>query len=193
MWTCTTLWPGDDAGYGPTGAHASIDPPPASYAPRRIHGLRELTHIFPIQLIESLEPRIAPAALFAFAESDGDSVTIKTSKGANTDLATAVTLDPTNAFIASINRTAPIFAGTNPSIVSKPGGVEQAEIHEAVNETNPVRISAEQFALAIGDPEQLGIRRLTVGGSERIALTPGPGNDVLVLGAIPVTTLQEVT
>src|SRR4051812_14417940 len=37
--------------------------------------------------LEALEPRIAPAAILTFLDVDGDTITIKTSKGTNADLA----------------------------------------------------------------------------------------------------------
>lgn len=43
-------------------------------------------------MIELLEPRVAPAAVFHFTDLDGDKVTINTSKGTNADLATAISL-----------------------------------------------------------------------------------------------------
>ena len=40
--------------------------------------------------IEWLEARIAPAAVFTYADVDGDLVTVKTSKGTNDDLKSIV-------------------------------------------------------------------------------------------------------
>lgn len=41
-------------------------------------------------IIEGLETRIAPAAIFTFTDADGDLVTVETSKGTNTELNAAI-------------------------------------------------------------------------------------------------------
>jgi hypothetical protein len=40
-------------------------------------------------IVEALESRIVPAAVFTFTDVDGDAVTVKTSKGTNADLSAA--------------------------------------------------------------------------------------------------------
>ncbi len=80
--------------------------------------------------IEPLESRIAPAAIFTFTDPDGDTVTVKTSKGGNGDLAAAGVLTFNLAgnvprqlqkIDLSVN---PIFAGTDLTVTAArgPGG-----------------------------------------------------------------------
>src|SRR5262249_27596031 len=66
---------------------------------------KKTTHVFPEPsfsihqhspmntpaVIEPLEARIAPAAVFTFTDVDGDLVTVKTSKGTNDQLAALIT------------------------------------------------------------------------------------------------------
>lgn len=81
-----------------------------------------------ISRIETLEARIAPAAVFVFTDVDGDTVTVKTSKGTNADLAAALTFsDPNPANprqLQTINLSGPPgpsspFAGTDLSVTAK--------------------------------------------------------------------------
>ncbi len=81
--------------------------------------------------IELLETRIAPAAVFTFTDTDGDRVTITTSKGTNADLLAPNVLGFSNAADVprqlqsiDLSRNA-VFAGTNLSVIATrvgPGG-----------------------------------------------------------------------
>ncbi|MEA3212061.1 MAG: hypothetical protein QOE70_5118 [Chthoniobacter sp.] len=87
-------------------------------------------------MIESLEKRIAPAGVVHYVETDGDIVTVKTSKGTNTDLlgiltdqnGTAITEGKTGVNGVTVNfiknaTTAGIFAGTDLTISASGGNV----------------------------------------------------------------------
>lgn len=85
-----------------------------------------------ITRIEALEARIAPAAVFVFTDVDGDTVTVKTSKGTNADLAAALTFsDPNPANprqLQTINLSGPPgpaspFAGTDLTVTAKRGAL----------------------------------------------------------------------
>ncbi len=85
-----------------------------------------------ITRIETLEARIAPAAVFVFTDVDGDTVTVKTSKGTNADLAAALTFsDPNPANprqLQTINLSGPPgpaspFAGTDLTVTAKRGAL----------------------------------------------------------------------
>ena len=82
--------------------------------------------------IEILEARIAPAAVFVFTDVDGDTVTVKTSKGTNAELSAALTFsdpNPTNPRqLQTINLSGPPgpsspFAGTDLSVTAKRGAL----------------------------------------------------------------------
>jgi len=84
-------------------------------------------------MIELLEPRVAPAAVFHFTDLDGDKVTISTTKGKTADLQDLITLNKPNpsqpnAHLDSIHFTgsaalAATFAGTSLTVsVVKSGG-----------------------------------------------------------------------
>src|SRR5688500_17289997 len=72
-------------------------------------------------VIELLEGRIAPAALLTFIDADGDSVTIKTSKGANADLAPLITTETSGMGVAireiDLSKASSIFDGTDLSVL----------------------------------------------------------------------------
>jgi len=78
-------------------------------------------------LIEVLETRIAPAAVFTFTDVDGDLVTLKTSKGTNADLAApgVVTLAASGVGMQlqklDLSLNAGVFAGTNVTLAAKRG------------------------------------------------------------------------
>ena len=59
-------------------------------AQRRFTSAHQKTPAMPAFFIEPLEARIAPAAIFTYIDVDGDLVTIKTSKGTDTQLADIV-------------------------------------------------------------------------------------------------------
>jgi hypothetical protein len=67
-------------------------------------------------MIEPLEDRIAPAAILNFTDAAGDSITVKASKGTNTQLATAVVRSGGN--ITAINLSNAIYEGSNFSITA---------------------------------------------------------------------------
>ena len=78
-------------------------------------------------MIEPLEARIAPAAVFTFTDPDGDRVTVKTSKGTNADLAAAgvLTFDtaadvPRQLRTIDLSANA-VFAGTDLTITAARG------------------------------------------------------------------------
>jgi hypothetical protein len=72
-------------------------------------------------MIEPLESRIAPAAILTFTDGAGDAVTVKASKGTNTQLSTAVVRS--GGDITAINLPNTIYEGSNFSIsVSIPHG-----------------------------------------------------------------------
>src|SRR5688572_12817227 len=78
-------------------------------------------------MIEALETRIAPAAVFTFTDVDGDLVTIKTSKGTNAELAAIITkmeVVPGTTPKEQLQKidfsaNAAVFAGTNLTITAK--------------------------------------------------------------------------
>jgi hypothetical protein len=79
-------------------------------------------------IVEALESRIAPAAVFTFTDVDGDAVTVKTSKGSNADLAAVITTSTPAGSVAgglkldTINLAMnPVFDGTDLSVTAKPG------------------------------------------------------------------------
>jgi hypothetical protein len=77
--------------------------------------------------IETLEARIAPAAIFSLTDVDGDIVTVKTSKGTDANLIAAMTTSSAGVGgqIREIDlSTNAVFAGTDliVTVVKKPGG-----------------------------------------------------------------------
>ncbi|HEX8297078.1 MAG TPA: hypothetical protein VF593_12305 [Chthoniobacteraceae bacterium] len=79
-------------------------------------------------MIESLENRIAPAAVISFTEVDGDKVTIKTSKGTSAALDAIVDVNNgdvnvTEFAINFVEDGTGIFEGTNVTITVKTGSV----------------------------------------------------------------------
>ena len=68
--------------------------------------------------IESLEPRIAPAAVLSFTDVDGDLVTVKSSKGTLAQLDAAVARDGSN-FITAITLDPMNFDGASISVDAK--------------------------------------------------------------------------
>jgi hypothetical protein len=81
----------------------------------------------PTSTIEPLESRIAPAAVFTFTDVDGDTVTVKTSKGTNVDLVAAIHLTDVGGghkrleFIDFAFNPI-VFSKTNVSITAATGG-----------------------------------------------------------------------
>jgi hypothetical protein len=69
-------------------------------------------------MIEPLESRIAPAAILTFTDSDGDAITVKASKGTDTQLATAVARDGLGN-ITAITLSNSIYEGSDFSIAAK--------------------------------------------------------------------------
>lgn len=80
-----------------------------------------------LRRIEALEPRLAMAGTFTYADVDGDVVTVWTNLGTDTALASALTLVPAGVSggrqLASVNLSAPEFAGTSLRIKVEAGGV----------------------------------------------------------------------
>jgi hypothetical protein len=76
-----------------------------------------------VRAIEALESRIAPAAVFTFTESDGDLVTVTSSKGDDAALAAAVNVSGGSQYIERIDLTAAVFAGTNLKVTAERGGL----------------------------------------------------------------------
>lgn len=91
-------------------------------------------------MIESLESRIAPAAVFKFTDVDGDLVTVKTTKGTNELLENICTLTPVTpgsapSHLDKIDFTSTMdassaFAGTDLAVTvkKKPGGDGRVEV-----------------------------------------------------------------
>jgi hypothetical protein len=85
--------------------------------------------------IELLETRIAPAAIFTYTDFDGDKVTVKTSKGTNTDLAAILTFsdladNPRQLRLVNFTLNPAVFSGTDVSItaVKKGNGNGNADV-----------------------------------------------------------------
>jgi len=82
-------------------------------------------------MIESLESRIAPAAILAFTDSDGDAITVKASKGTNAQLATAVARDGMGN-ITVVTLSSAIYEGSNFSITATTPHGSHGDGHIAV-------------------------------------------------------------
>ena len=73
--------------------------------------------------VETLESRLTPAAVFTYTDVDGDSVTVRTNRGTDAELAAIISLAPEGIgqelqrIDFSLN--APVFAGTNLSVTAR--------------------------------------------------------------------------
>lgn len=122
-----------DGGFGSSNEMVVIDNPvgAANTAPRSRPISATSSSRISLMNIEPLETRIAPAAVFTFTDTDGDKVTVKTSKGTDADLAAANVLVFNT--IADVPRQLqkidlslnPVFAGTDLTVTATrvgPGG-----------------------------------------------------------------------
>lgn len=73
---------------------------------------------------ESLESRLALAGVFSFVDTDGDHATVRSTRGTDGDLLSAVTLVPAGVGfqLARVDLSAPVFAGTRLRITATPSG-----------------------------------------------------------------------
>lgn len=138
--------------------------------------------------IEPLEPRIAPAAIFTYTDLDGDKVTIKTSAGNDSLLATGVTLS--NGVLTRINLNKEIFgdqfAGTNLSVTVKKavGGDGQAHLGwlDAIGiDLGRVVIKGDLGRIDAGDDDTatMGVKSLKVASMGQYNFPDlGPGVDI---------------
>lgn len=81
--------------------------------------------------MESLESRLALAGVVSFIDVDGDSVTVKSSKGTTADLQAALILQPSGSGsqLRSINLTSPVFQGTSLSVTAVSNGWSEGRVH----------------------------------------------------------------
>lgn len=164
----------------------------------------------PFTMIESLEARIAPAALISFTEIDGDLITIKTNKGTNGDLATAAGLENgatgVNGFSLRFIKSeglADLFAGTNVTITAKKlgdgnGRADKVVIDASDNGENDIDLgkvtikgNIQQFDAGDANLQTLAVKKLTAlsfttgvvnGESPAISLLRGDTGAILVKG-----------
>ena len=146
-------------------------------------------------MIEILESRIAPAAVFYFTDVDGDHVKISSSLGTNTELAAAVTLG--NAAQAAVGKPHQLemltlgsdFAGASISITATPsndlntaspvksgdGFVNVGMINAPAIDLKSVTIHGDLGQIIVGDsnPKTLGLGSLNVQSMGDFGLTTG--------------------
>ena len=133
-----------------------------------------------MHLIESLEPRIAPAAVFTYTDVDGDLVTVKTSKGTNADLAAIIYLraQGIGAFleVLEFSDAAATFDGTDLTVSAKPVNgqgdkLAKVKIIDATGtdgdgaslNLGTVRIAGDLGSIEVGkSAETIGVRSLAV-------------------------------
>lgn len=145
-------------------------------------------------VLESLESRLALAAVVTFTDIDGDVVTAKTSKGTNADLATAlVRSGGANGQLVLVDfATNPVFAGTSFSLSAKKAGagdgsVSVGEIRADVD-LGAVSIKGDLGRISAGDANVAtpGVASLSVASLGRYGTSTGaPSLASLVIGAVP--------
>jgi hypothetical protein len=151
----------------------------------------------PTSLIESLEARIAPAAVFLYTEPDGDQVTVKTARGTDADLQPLLTFDMPAGPVKTLQKldlsSKPvIFEGTDISIaVTKRGPtgdglVRVGEIKAISMDLGNVTVKGDLGALDCGNLGRIGPAAKSLS-----AQTMGI-NGVATQGAMPdlTSTLQ---
>ncbi|MES2568925.1 MAG: hypothetical protein V4710_02590, partial [Verrucomicrobiota bacterium] len=124
--------------------------------------------------MELLEPRIAPATL-TFVDFDGDTVTVKTSKGSDADLAAAARLvaDPGNPAHFQLQYLGltenPVFAKSNVTITAKaasggPGSADIGFIDARGVDLGKVRVDGDLGRILAGDDNSAtpGLKSLVV-------------------------------
>lgn len=118
-------------------------------------------------MIEALEARIAPAAVFTYTEPDGDKVTVKTSRGTDADLAPLLTFDmamgqPRTLLRLDLSTQLVIFEGTNITIAVTERGptgdglVRVGEIRALNMDLGHVTVKGDLGALDCGNPGRIG-------------------------------------
>jgi hypothetical protein len=142
-------------------------------------------------VIEALEQRIAPAAVFTFTDLDGDQVTVRTSKGTNQDLAAVLTLadagDGKQLQVIDLSAN-PIFAGTDLLVTAKKsatgdgrvnvGYVDATQVNGGGSlDLGTVKIKGDLGQIDAGDPETntMAIKSLGVQSMGRLGLVTQGG------------------
>lgn len=151
--------------------------------------------------IEPLETRIAPAGVFIFTDMDGDTVTVKTSKGTNADLEAALQLvdSGTGKQLQVVNLTDPKWAGTTLTITAKQAGGEISTVNVGYvngtgNDLGAVKIDGDLGAVDAGNPaktaaalasltvKSMGVEALATGATDLISNIDGALGKVTVGG-----------
>ena len=134
-------------------------------------------------MIEPLEARIAPAAVFTFTDVDGDTVTVKTSKGTTADLQAAaqrVTSGMGEQLQVLDLRDLVKFGGTTVTITAtKPDGtaseVNVGYVNATGNDLGAVKIDGDLGAIDAGNPAKTAaaVASLTVMSLGDLGTTTG--------------------
>lgn len=111
-------------------------------------------------VIEPLEARIAPAAVITFTDTDGDLVTVSSTKGTAADLTAAATI--VSGVLQKLDLTNTKFAGAAISITGKPQAGDLSDglahvglIAAAGNDLLSVTIDGDLGAIVAGDGNRL--------------------------------------
>ena len=119
-----------------------------------------------LSILEILESRIAPAAIFTFSDADGDLIKVETSAAiSDVDFATKFNFD--SNFFTKLDLTDAVFAKSHLKIsVSEGAGNGKAEvgvIDAAGNDLKSVKIAGDLSQILAGDTNlaTAGIKKLT--------------------------------
>jgi len=150
-------------------------------------------------VLESLESRLALAAVVTYTDIDGDIVTAKTSKGTSADLETAlVRSGGANGQLLLVDFvTNPVFAGTTFALSAKKAGggdgfVAVGEIRADVD-LGAVSLQGDLGRISAGDVNVAtpGVASLSVASLGRYGTSTGaPSLSSLVIGAVPTFTVK---
>ena len=155
-----------------------------------------------LRRFESLEPRLAMAGLVTFPDVDGDTVTIRSSRGTDAELNAALTLVPSGSMGGSqlqrINLVGPQFAGTILSVTARPsafGGNGRVNVGEIYSnrDLRSVTVGGDLGKIKSGDtnPATPGISSLIAGSIGTFQTATGAfDNRSVINGSLPFLKLD---
>ena len=150
-----------------------------------------------LRRFESLEPRLALAGLVTFSDVDGDTVTVRTSRGTDVLLSAALTLVPAGVAggfqLQQVSLFHPSFAGTNLAITARPsatGGNGRVDVGEILTsfDLGTVTVGGDLGRIIAGDgiratPGVAAFASTSIGS--RGTATGSPDTFSLVTGTVP--------
>jgi len=150
-----------------------------------------------LRRFESLEPRLALAGLVTFSDVDGDTVTVRTSRGTDVLLSAALTLVPAGVAggfqLQQVSLFHPSFAGTNLAITARPsatGGNGRVDVGEILTsfDLGTVTVGGDLGRIIAGDgiratPGVAAFASASIGS--RGTATGSPDTFSLVTGTVP--------